>query len=155
VFAAVRNNEKALEYTSDKLKKNKQFLIKCYRKNKNTFKYNDFIKEFDKLENGDFNINIILNNIDILYLIKNKEQLCKYLLDNEQYNIIYKNEKIAEFIKNKYKVVLLSLDEIKPLTETNDNVINIIEEYTEEEIKKIYREKFNRINPELTLIFIE
>jgi len=50
-----------------------------------------------------------------LHLVKNKKQLCKYLLDNEQYDIIYQNEKIAEYIKDKDKIIILSFYEIKQI----------------------------------------
>jgi hypothetical protein len=63
----------------------KQFLIKCYRINKDTIEFNDFISYIDNLENGHFNDTFIKENVDILDLVENKEQLCEYLLDNEQY----------------------------------------------------------------------
>ena len=150
VFAAVHNHERALEFSSDKLKKNKKFLIKCYKKNKNKFiiiNHNDFIKEFDKIEKQEYDNVIIKKNIDILHLVKNKKQLYKYLLDNEQYDIIYQNERIAEYTKDKEKIIILSFDEINPIYN--------IEEKTEEEIKNKYREDFLKIYPESTLIFIE
>ena len=151
VLAAVRNCCWGLKFASNELQKDKKFLIKCYRKNNDIRKYNDFIEEFDKLEKQEYDNVIIEKNIDILHLVKNKKQLCKYLLDNEQYDIIYKNEKIAKYIKNKYKVIILSLNEIKPL----DNDEFYTDDTTEEEIKNKYREEFFKINPKLTPIFIE
>ena len=147
VFAAVHNHERALEFASDKLKKDKKFLIKCYRKNNDIRKYNDFIEEFDKLEKQEYDNVIIKKNIDILHLVKNKKQLCKYLLDNEQYDIIYQNEGLSEYIKDNYKIIILSFDIINPIYN--------IEGETEEEIKNKYREDFLKIYPESTLIFIE
>jgi hypothetical protein len=148
VLAAVRNCCWGLKFASNELQKDKKFLIKCYRKNNDICKYNDFIKEFNKLEKQEYDNVIIEKNIDILHLVKNKKQLCKYLLDNEQYNIIYQNEKIAEYIKDKYKIVILSLDEIKPIAD--DNIV-----VTEEEIKQKYSNNLFKINPKLTPIFIE
>ena len=60
VLAAVTQNSLALQYTSYELLDDKLFLIECYRLNKNTNKYNNFIKEFNKLEKG------IINNYFLL-----------------------------------------------------------------------------------------
>jgi len=147
VFAAVRNCCWALKFASDELQNDKKFLIKCYRKNNDIRKYNDFIEEFDKLEKQEYDNVIIKKNIDILHLVKNKKQLCKYLLDNEQYDIIYQNEGLSEYIKDNYKIIILSFDIINPIYN--------IEGETEEEIKNKYREDFLKIYPESTLIFIE
>jgi tRNA U34 5-carboxymethylaminomethyl modifying GTPase MnmE/TrmE len=143
VFAAVHNHERALEFASDKLKKDKKFLIKCYRKNKNKFiiiNHNDFIKEFDKLEKQEYDNVIIKKNIDILHLVKNKEQLCEYLYQNIKYDIIYHNEKIAEYIKNKYKIIIFSC-----------NDINIKKDHGNDEL----RENFIQKNPNYNVRFID
>ena len=147
VAAITFNNGIILWYSSDRLKGDKKFLIECYRKNNDIRKYNDFIEEFDKLEKQEYDNVIIKKNIDILHLVKNKKQLCKYLLDNEQYDIIYQNERLSEYIKDKYKIIILSFDIINPIYN--------IEGKTEEEIKNKYREDFLKIYPESTLIFIE
>ena len=64
--------------------------------------------------------------------------LCEYLLKNKKYDIIYRNEQIAEYIKDNYKIIILSLDDIKPITD--DNIVT--EEKTEEEIKKEYENRY-------------
>jgi len=121
VLTAIQQYEGALKYASKELKEDKKFLIECYRKNNDIRKYNDFLKEFieefDKLENGHFDDTFIEDNVDILHLVENKEQLCQYLLDNEKYKIIHENEVIAEYIKDKYKVIILSYGIIDPENE--------------------------------------
>jgi hypothetical protein len=142
VLAAVYNCGFALRYACDELFKDKLFLIECYRNrnrnrnrnnnninNSNYFyiyvndkRYNsneslllnNFIEQFDQLENGHFDDTFIEKNVDILDLVENKEQLCEYLLKNNKYRTIYDNDNIAEYIKDKYKIVILSLDEITP-----------------------------------------
>jgi hypothetical protein len=147
VLAAVKEHSYTVQRASKKLLGDKLFLIECYRINKDTIAYNYFINKFDKLENGHFDNTFIEENVDILDLVQNKEQLCQYLLDNEKYEIIHKNEEISEYIKDKYKIIILSFDIINPIYN--------IEEKTEEEIKNKYREDFLKIYPESTLIFIE
>ena len=100
VLAAVQENGKALKFASEELQNNKLFLIECYRINEDTIEENNFILLFDELENGDFDDTFIEENVDILHFVENKEQLCQYLLDNEQYYIIYKNEGLLEYIKD-------------------------------------------------------
>jgi hypothetical protein len=112
VLAAVQENGKALIFASEELQNNKLFLIECYRINEDTIEFNDFIEQFDELEEGHFDDTFIEENVDILHFVENKEQLCQYLLDNEQYNIIYKNEEIAKYIK---KLNYLLFDIIKIL----------------------------------------
>jgi hypothetical protein len=119
VLAAVKEHGYTVQYASKKLLGDKLFLIECYRINKDTIKFNDFINKFDKLENGHFDDTFIEKNEDILDLVQNKEQLCQYLLDNKKYKIIHENEEIAEYIKDKYKVIVLSYGIIDPLNEYN------------------------------------
>ena len=138
VLAAVRSHGKALKYASEELRADKLFLIECYKINKLTIKYSDFIKQFDKLENGIFYYTFIKKNVDILDLVENKEQLCEYLLKNKKYITIYDNEDISNNIRDKYKIIILSLDDIKPITD--DNIVT--EEKTEEEIKKEYENRY-------------
>ena len=137
VLIAVGSHGYALQYASKELREDKLFLIECYRLNKNTNKYNNFIKEFDKLENGYFDDTFIEKNLDILDLVENKGKLCEYLLKNNKYRIIYDNENIAEYIKKNNKIVILSLDDITP---SKDDQIN--EDTTEEEIKKEYENRY-------------
>jgi hypothetical protein len=144
VLAAVQQDGFALEYASKELKEDKKFLIECYRKNNDIRKYNDFIEEFieefDKLEKQEYDNIIIKNNIDILHLVKNKEQLCEYLYQNIKYDIIYHNEKIAEYIKNKYKIIIFSC-----------NDINIKKDHGNDEL----RENFIQKNPNYNVRFID
>jgi len=113
----VQEDISALYYPSEELLGDKLFLIKCYKIRKLTTYYNDFIKEFDQLENGQFNDDFIKENVDILDLVENKEQLCEYLFKRKKYKIIYGNEEITEYIKDKYKVKILSYGIIDPLNE--------------------------------------
>ena len=140
VLAAVRKHGKSLHFASKELLDDKLFLIKCYRLNKSTITYNYFIREFDKLENVIFNNKFIEKNVDILDLVENKEQLCEYLLKNKKYRTIYDNEDISNNIRDKYKIVILSLDDIKPITD--DNTVVVTEKKTEEEIKKEYENRY-------------
>jgi len=119
VLAAVKEHSYAVKCASKKLLDDKQFLIECYRINEDTIAYNYFINKFDKLENGHFDDTFIEDNVDILHLVENKEQLSQYLLDNEKYKIIHENEEIAEYIKDKYKVIILSYGIIDPENEYN------------------------------------
>jgi len=60
------------------------------------------------------------------------------LLKNKKYITIYDNEDISNNIRDKYKIIILSLDDIKPITD--DNIVT--EEKTEEEIKKEYENRY-------------
>jgi hypothetical protein len=120
VLAAVRSHSRALFLASEELKEDKQFLIECYRIKKDTV-FNNFIKQFDKLENGIFYYSFIKKNVDILDLVENKEQLYEYLLKNKKYDIIYQNEDIALDIKDKNKVIVLSFSDIDPEKEYDKN----------------------------------
>ena len=99
VLAAVQENGKALKFASEELKADTYFLIECYRINEDTIEFNDFIEQFDELEEGHFDDTFIKKNVDILHLVENREQLYQYLLDKEKYEIIYNNEDIAKYIK--------------------------------------------------------
>jgi hypothetical protein len=96
-------------------------------------------------------------NSDILNLVNNKKQLYKYLFRHNKYEIIYENEEITEYIKDNNKIVIFSLNEIKPICDYNieETKTEEVVEVTEEEIKKEYSKNLFKINPELTLIFIE
>ncbi len=94
VLAAVKQYPFALEHASEELKKDKLFLIECYRLNKNISTFNNFIKEFDNLENGIFNDSFIIENKDIINLIENKQKLYEYLVKKEIFSdIIWENNK--------------------------------------------------------------
>ena len=156
VQTAVQQEGWTIEFASDKLQNDKNFLIECYRLNKETSTFNYFIFGFANLENGIFDDTFIDNNVEILHLVENKEQLCKYLLNNKKYDIIYKNEGIAIYITDNYNIIVASIREIKPLD--NDIIdININEEYTIDELKKTYITNMKSIlkNNDLNVIFID
>ena len=116
------------------------FLIECYKINKKTLYINKFIKKFDNLENGYFDDTFIKGNVDILDLVENKEQLYQYLLDNEQYDIIYQNEEIAKYIKDNNNIIIFSC-----------NDLNIEKDYGNDELK----EQFRSNNQLYNVIFID
>ena len=116
------------------------FLIECYKINKKTLYINKFIKKFDNLENGYFDDTFIKGNVDILDLVENKEQLYQYLLDNEQYDIIYQNEEIAKYIKDNNNIIIFSC-----------NDLNIEKDYGNDELK----EQFISNNQLYNVIFID
>jgi hypothetical protein len=163
VLAAVYSCGDALQFTSEEFKNNRQFLIECYRNNKNSIQFNEFIKEFDNLENEIYNNNIFMKeNADILNLVNNnREQLYNYLFKNNKYDIIYGNEDIAEYIRDNNKIVIFSLNDIKPIS--NHDIEEVIEEVieeetevvTEEEIKQTYSNTLLKMDPKLTPIFID
>ena len=62
------------------------------------------------------------------------------MLKNKKYITIYDNEDISNNIRDKYKIIILSLDDIKPITD--DNTVVVTEEVTEEEIKKEYENRY-------------
>jgi CxxC motif-containing protein len=133
VLAAVKKYSLALIFASPELKKDKEFLIECYKVNKNIIRCNiEFISSLNKIENNIFyNIEHFLNeHDDILHLIKNKN-FYKYLLDNNKYEIIYKNEELHEYIKINYNILILSLNDLDP-----DNI------YNKDKLKLEYKEKF-------------
>ena len=101
---------------------------------------NDFINKFNKLEKEIFDDSFIEENINILDLVENKEQLCKYLLDNEQYDIIYQNEEIAKYIKDNNNIIIFSC-----------NDINIEKDHCNDELK----EQFRSNNKLYNVIFID
>jgi hypothetical protein len=116
ILAVVENVSDVLQYVSKELKEDKIFLIKCYRLNKTTIYYNDFIKRFNELEEGQFNNTFIKENIDIshllenkvlaaihphkkykenigiLDLLKNKKELCDYLINNKDFDSLFWNK---------------------------------------------------------------
>ena len=67
VLVAVQENGEVLEYASSELQNNKLFLIECYRINEDTIEFNDFIEQFDELEEGHFDDTFIEKNVDILH----------------------------------------------------------------------------------------
>ena len=73
-------------------------------------------------------------------LVDNKEQLYQYLLDNEQYNIIYQNEEIAKYIKDNNNIIIFSC-----------NDLNIEKDYGNHELK----EQFRSNNKLYNVIFID
>ena len=139
VLSAVKENPSIFHDMPNKLKEDTHLLIECYRINEDTIKYSDFIEQFDELEEGHFDDTFIEENVDILHLVENKEQLCQYLLDNEQYNIIYNNEEIAVYIKDNYNILIQDL-----------NDLNIEKEYDNDEL----REEFIKNNPNYNVRFI-
>ena len=110
VLAAVKENSYVLKYVSIK---NKHILIDCYRINKKVIYTNDFIKQFNMLENGQFDDSFIENNADILHLVENKEQLYQYLLNNK-INIVHDNQELALDIINNNRIIVLSYSVIDP-----------------------------------------
>ena len=140
VLAAVQENSKALIFASEELQNNKLFLIECYRINEDTIEFNDFIEQFDELEEGHFDDTFIEENVDILHLVENREQLYQYLLDNEQYKIIYKNERLSEYIKDNNNIIIFSM-----------NDINIDKNYNNDKL----RENFIQKNPNYNVRFID
>jgi hypothetical protein len=163
IFKAVKNNIFALRFASEELQYNKIFLIDCYKNiNKKIKKFHSFLKYFDNIENNIFhNIEHFLNeHNDILHLIENKnfykylldnneyeiiyknkelhEYIISYLLDNNKYEIIYKNEELHEYIKINKQILILSFNDLDP-----DNI------YDKDELKLEYQERFKNF----TLIF--
>ena len=164
VSIAVQQNIEALNYLSflpKKIKNDKKFLIECYRNNKNSIQFNEFIKEFDNLENEIYNNNIFMKeNADILNLVNNnREQLYNYLFKNNKYDIIYENDEIAEYIKDNHKIVIFSLNHIEPISnhdiEEVTEVTEVTEVVTEEKIKQTYSNTLLKMDPKLTPIFID
>jgi hypothetical protein len=139
VLVAVCNRGLALKYASPELREDKIFLIKCYRINKDTINYNNFIKQFDKLEKREYNDTFIEENVEILHFLENKQQLYEYLLQNKKYDIIYQNEEISEYIKDNYNILIQSL-----------NDLNIEKEYDNDKLK----EKFRSDNQKYNVMFI-
>ena len=136
VSAAVKENSNVLKYVSIK---NKHILIDCYRINKKVIYTNDFIKQFNMLENGQFDDSFIENNADILHLVENKEQLYQYLLNNK-INIVHDNQDLALDIINNNRIIVLSYSVIDPE-----------KEYDRDELKK----QHENINIGLQVIFID
>jgi hypothetical protein len=62
------------------------------------------------------------------------------LLKNEKYEIIHENEEIALYIRDNNNIIVLSLNEIKPICD-----------YNIEEIKEEFRKKISNY----TVIFID
>jgi hypothetical protein len=139
ILSAVKQKPSIFYDIQNKLKEDTHLLIECYRINKDTIKFNDFIEQFDELENGHFDDTFIEENIDILHLVENKEQLCQYLLDNEKYDIIYHSEKIAEYIKENYNILIQSR-----------NDLDIEKEYDIDELETQFRSD----NSQYNVIFI-
>jgi hypothetical protein len=79
---------------------------------------NKFIKKFHDLENERFDDIFIEDNVEILHLVENKNKLCEYLVKNKKYTIIYDNKLIAEYIKTEHKVIVLSINDTKPIDYT-------------------------------------
>ena len=67
ILTAVENYNYVLQYLSNELKKDTEFLIECYKKNKETIYINEFIAKFDEQEQGDYNNIFIKDNINIYY----------------------------------------------------------------------------------------
>jgi len=162
VSIAVQQNIQVLiflPFLSPKIKNDKKFLIECYRNNKNSIQYNEFIKEFDNLENEIYNNNIFMKeNAEILDLVNNnREQLCDYLWKNNKHDIIYQNDKIAEYIRDNHKIVIYSLNDIKLISnhDIEEEIEVVTEVKTEEEIKQEYSNSLFKIFPKLTPIFID
>ncbi len=118
VLAAVQQNGYVLIYVSKELQNDKLFLIECYKLNNKTYMDNKFIKKFHDLENGRFDDIFIEDNVEILHLVENKQKLCEYLVTNKKYTIIYDNKLIAEYIKTEHKVIVLSINDTKPIDYT-------------------------------------
>ena len=132
VLKALECSYFALNYASEELKNDKIFLIECYKVNKNIIRCDIEIFSFlDKIENNIFDDNFINKNYDILHLVENKIDLCQYLLDNNKYEIIYKNKELHEYIKINYNILILSLNDLDP-----DNI------YNKDKLKLEYKEKF-------------
>jgi len=136
VLAAVKENIYVLKYV---LIKNKHILIDCYRINKKVIYTNNFIKQFNNLENGQLDDSFIENNADILHLVKNKEQLYQYLLNNK-INIVHDNQELALDIINNNRIIILSYSVIDPENE-----------HDRDELKK----QHENINIGLQVIFID
>jgi hypothetical protein len=122
VFAAIQNNIESLKYASDKIQNDKIFLINLYKnivKDKYSLKYyNDFIFYFsrfmDYFEYNSIDDDFLNIHYDILHLIKNKEKIYEYLLNNKKYEIIYKNKNIQEYIKINNNILILSINYLDP-----------------------------------------
>jgi hypothetical protein len=116
VLAAVQQKGYALQYASEELREDRLFLIKCYKLNKNINKYNNFIKEFDNLENGIFNDSFIIENKDIINLIENKKKLYEYLIIKEKFrDIIWEINKDKDWIHFIVNLALRRQEENKSL----------------------------------------
>lgn len=73
-------------------------------------------------ENQEYNL-LLSNNNCINYIIKNLNNfnnLIEYLIYIKNFKFIYNYEEINEFIKNKYKLLIVSIDDINNNFNEND-----------------------------------
>ena len=139
----IEYTKSAINYASNELRTNKHFLIKCYKVNKKIIKKFKFIEKFDNIENNIFDEKFINENYKFLHYVENIKNLCTYLLDNNKYEIIYKNEDLHENIKSKLNILILYLNDFDPDNEYNNNR----SELREKVYDKIYHKK-------ITIIFV-
>ena len=144
ILKAIKHTKSAINYASNKLKTDKEFLIKCYKVNKKIIKKFKFIEKFDEIENNIYDDNFINENYDFLHYVENIKNLCTYLLDNNKYEIIYKNEDLHDNIKSKLNILILYLNDFDSDNEYNENP----EQLKDQVYDQIYRKK-------ITIIFVK
>jgi hypothetical protein len=159
LLEAIKNNEWALIFISNKLENDIHFLFKAYHINNNIKKFNNNTKNIHNIENDiEYNINFIKENYQLLHKYKNKkvieylfdnkyfnililnneiinelynnEDLINYLLENQFYHIIYNSEEMNEYLKENKKLYIMTI-----------NDIDIKNEYNIDEIKKEIQDK--------------
>jgi len=95
----VKGKAEVILYSSNELLNNKLFLIDCYKSNKLILDMEiKFIELFDNLEHEKYDDNFIEEYANLLHLVSNIDNLCKYLLINNV-NIINKNIHLYNYIK--------------------------------------------------------
>jgi hypothetical protein len=123
---------------------NKIFLEYDYKELTKYKTYIPVIEFFKLIDNCIYEDYLIKKYQHFLHLIDNKTNLCKYLLDNNKYEIIYNNEEIHEYIKINFNIIILCLNDFDIDNDYNTDV----EQLKESVYKKIFNEK-------ITVIFIK
>jgi hypothetical protein len=99
------------------------------------YDYIDYIKDYnnyDKIiiylyEREEYEL-IIYNKFILNYILDNIEKfenIIKYLMDIKNFKFIYSYEILNEFIKNKYKLLVMSLNDINIDNQYNNDIIKL------------------------------
>lgn len=94
----------------------------------------EFLNEIDKINKGIYNLSFIKNNSEIIYLLN--ENIISFLIENKEYEIIYKNEKLSNISKDKYNIIIMSNSDINPDNEYNSEQLEILHNSIQKDLSR-------------------
>lgn len=94
----------------------------------------EFLNEIDKINKNIYNLTFIKNNTEILHLLN--KNIINYLIENKEYEVIYKNEELSNISKNEFNIIIMSNLDINLGNEYNSEELEILHKSIQKDLSR-------------------